>query len=123
VDRRAFTKLTEAEKFCIKNNLDVNKDILSEDPAVLETAKDICFTVLPVLSDLKESIQEEFNNQLIVYNKAVDEFKESETKCDLLRNYKEQQMYEALGKLRGIAKVLEIIEEQIQAHKEILTHV
>jgi len=125
VNRRVFSSLRKAEQYCDNNNLDVDECIRSESPDVLKEAKEICLDVLPLLRDIKESIQEEYDKQREVYHKAVDEFKESETKRDLLRGYKEQQMREALGELRGISKVIEIIDEQIQNHEKVryLQHV
>lgn len=119
VNRRVFSSLRKAEQYCGKNNLDVDDCIRSENPDVLKEAKEICLDVLPLLRDIKESIQEEYENQLVVYSKAVDEFKESETKRDLLRGYKEQHMRELMGELRGISRIIEIIHEQIQVHEQV----
>lgn len=119
VNRKVFSSLKKAEQYCDKNNLDVDEYIRSESPDVLKEAKEICLDVLPLLRDIKESIQEEYDNQLVVYNRAVNEFKESETKRDLLRGYKEQHMRESLGELRGIARVIGIIDEQIENHQKV----
>lgn len=119
VNRKVFSSLRKAEQYCDKNNLDVDEYIRSESPDVLKEAKEICLDVLPLLRDIKESIQEEYDNQLVVYNRAVNEYKESETKRDLLRGYKEQHMRESLGELRGIARVIGIIDEQIENHQKV----
>lgn len=119
VNRRVFSSLRKAEQFCDKNNMDVDECILSESADVLKEVKEICLDVIPLLCDIKQSIQEEYDKKREVFNKAVDEFKESETKRDLLRGYKEQQVHECIGELRGISKVIEILDEQIQVHKQV----
>ncbi len=119
VNRKVFSSLRKAEQYCDKNNLDVDECILSESADVLNEVKEICLDVLPLLRDIRQSIQEEYDKQREVFNKAVDEFKESETKRDLLRGYKEQQVHEGIGELRGISKVIEIINEQIQVHEQV----
>lgn len=119
VNRRVFSSLRKAEQFCDKNNMDVDECILSESADVLKEAKEICLDVIPLLRDIKESVQEEYDKQREVYHKAVDEFKESETKRDLLRGYKEQQVHKGIGELRGISKVIEILDEQIQVHEQV----
>jgi hypothetical protein len=119
VNKRVFSLFRKAELFCDKNGLGVDEYIRSESPDVLKEAKEICFNVLPILYDIKESIQEEYDNQLVVCDKVVDEFKELETKRDLLRSYKEQQVHEGIGELRGILKAIRIIDEQILVHEQV----
>ena len=119
VNRKVFSSLRKAEQYCDKNNLDVDECILSESADVLNEVKEISLDVLPLLRDIRQSIQEEYDKQREVFNKAVDEFKESETKRDLLRGYKEQQVHEGIGELRGISKVIGIIDEQIQVHEQV----
>lgn len=119
VNRRVFSSLRKAEQYCDKNNLDVDDCIRSENPDVLKEAKSICLDVLPLLRDMKESIREEYDKQVEVYHRRVDEFKESETKRDLLRGYKENQMHEALGVLHGIGVVQSIIDSQIENHEKV----
>jgi len=119
VNRRVFSSLRKAEQYCDKNNLDVDEYIRSESPDVLKEAKEVCLDVLPLLRDIKESIQEEYDKKREVYHRAVEEFKESETKRDLLRGYKEQHMREALGELRGISAVQSIIDNQIENHEKV----
>lgn len=111
--------MRKAEQYCDKNNLDVDEYIRSESPDVLKEAKEVCLDVLPLLRDIKESIQEEYDKKCEVYHGAVEEFKESETKRDLLRGYKEQHMREALGELRGISAVQSIIDNQIENHEKV----
>ncbi len=111
--------MRKAEQYCDKNNLDVDDCIRSENPDVLKEAKSICLDVLPLLRDMKESIREEYDKQVEVYHRKVDEFKESETKRDLLRGYKENQMHEALGVLHGISMVQSIIDSQIENHEKV----
>lgn len=119
VNRKVFSSLRKAEQYCDKNKLDPDDYIRSESPDVLKEAKEICLDVLPLLHDIKESIQEEYDNQLVEYNRAVNVYKGSEIKCDLMRGYKEQYMRESLGELRGIAKGIEIIDEQIENHQKV----
>lgn len=75
--------------------------------------------VLPLLRDIKESIQEEYNTQLVVYKRLVEEFKEAETNRELIWGYKERQVNEGIGELRGISKAIEIIDDQIQVHEKV----
>lgn len=121
VGKRVFNSLRAAEVFCNENNLDVNECILSENKDVLEAAKQICFYVLPILHDMKKEISDVYGEQAKVYNRKIDEFKESETKRDLLRGYKEKQMHEAYGILQGIGMVQSIINKQIEVHESV-TH-
>jgi len=119
VNRRVFSSLRQAEEFCDNKNLDVDYYILSESADVLKEAKEICLDVIPLLRDIKESIQEKYDTQREVFSKAVDEFKKSEQERDMLRDYKEQRMRELMGELRGISAVIGIIDEQIQVHEQV----
>lgn len=119
VGKRVFNRLRAAEVFCNENNLDVNECILSEDMEVLAAAKEICFDVLPLLTDMKIELQEAYDEQQKTYHRKVDDFKEAETKRDLLRDYKREQMQRAIGVLEGMHLVMGVIDKQIDVHKSV----
>lgn len=119
MNKRVFSSLRQAELFCDKNNLDVDAYILSESADVLKEVKEICLDVIPLLRDIKESVQEKYDKQREVFSNAVEEFKKSEKERDLLRGYKEQRMRELMGELRGISSIIGIIDEQIQVHEQV----
>lgn len=119
VGKRVFNSLRAAEVFCNENNLDVDDCILSEDKDVLEAAKKICFNVLPLLEDVKVELKEVYDEQQKIYHRKVNEFKEAETKRDLLRDYKREQMQRAIGVLEGMHLVMGIIDKQIDVHKSV----
>jgi len=94
VGKKVFNRLRAAEVFCNENNLDVGENILSENKDVLEAAKQICFYVLPILHDMKKELQDVYDEQANIYHRKVDDFKEAETKRDLLRDYYQEQISE-----------------------------
>ncbi len=119
VGKRVFNRLRAAEEYCEKHNLDVDENILSENPKILEEAKNICRTILPILHDMKKELQDVYDEQANIYHRKVDDFKEAETKRDLLRDYKREQMQRALGILEGISMVRGVIDKQIQVHEQV----
>lgn len=119
VKRRVFNKLSQAELYCGKHNLDVNDHIRSESPEIFEQAKEICHNVLPVLYEIREQISNAWDKEAEAYRKKIADYKESLTKRDLLRDYKHEQVHKHLGVLNGIADVREIINRQIEVHREV----
>ena len=99
VGKRVFNSLIVAEIFCNDNGLDVDDCILSENKDVLDEAKNICFNVLPLLHDMEKELQYIYDEQQKIYHRKVDEFKEAETKRDLLRDYKRERMQMAVPQL------------------------
>ena len=121
VGKRVFNSLRVAEIFCNDNGLDVDDCILSENKDVLDEAKNICFNVLPLLHDMEKELQYIYDEQQKIYHRKVDEFKEAETKRDLLRDYKRERMQMAMGILEGINMVKNVIRKQIDVHSSV-TH-
>ena len=121
VGKRVFNSLIVAEIFCNDNGLDVDDCILSENKDVLDEAKNICFNVLPLLHDMEKELQYIYDEQQKIYHRKVDEFKEAETKRDLLRDYKRERMQMAMGILEGINMVNNVIRKQIDVHSSV-TH-
>lgn len=121
VGKRVFNSLRAAEIYCNDNNLDVDDCILSENKDVLDEAKKICSYVLPVLHDIEKEFRDIYDEQQNIYHRKVAEFKESETKRDLLRGYKREQMQRAMGVLEGINMVKSVIRKQIAVHSSV-TH-
>ena len=115
VGKRVFNRLRVAEIYCNDNNLDVDC-ILSENKDVLDEVKKICFDVLPLLHDMEKELQDIYDEQQKIYHRKVDEFKEAETKRDLLRDYKRERMQRAMGVLEGINMVKNVIRKQINVH-------
>lgn len=120
VNKRVFNTLHKAEEYCEKHKLDVDENILSENPEVLEEAKNICRTVLPLLHDMKESLQVIYDQQAEIFHKKAAAYEESKTKRDLLREYKNEQSHRALGILEGILMVRNTIDRQIEIHERII---
>lgn len=119
VGERVFNSLRVAEIYCNDNNLDVNDCILSENKDVLDEAKKICFYVLPILQDMEKEFQGIYDEQEKIYYRKVAEFKEAETKRDLLRDYKREQMQRAMGVLEGISMIKNVIGKQIAVHSSV----
>jgi len=68
---------------------------------------------------MKKELQDVYDEQANIYHRKVDDFKEAETKRDLLRDYKREQMQRALGILEGISMVRGVIDKQIQVHEQV----
>ena len=117
--RRVFYTLEDAEAYCNKNGIDV-QEIRSEDKKILKESKKVCRDVLLVLYDIKESMQEEYEQRLAEYRRNVLDAKASENIRDMDREYKRDRMNESYGVINGICKVQKIIEHQISLHESII---
>jgi len=120
VGKRVFTELHAAENYCDKKGLDVDEYIQSENKEVLDQVKGIAHDVLPVLYDIREQCSKCFELQLKKANRLSEEYQESLTKRDLLREYKKEQFIRQQGVLDGITMFQNTITKQIEVHERIV---
>jgi hypothetical protein len=120
VEKRVFTEISCAEKYCDKKGLDVDEHIQSESKEVLNQVKRIAHDVLPVLYDTREQCSKHFESQLEKAHRLSKEYQEALTKRDLLREYKKEQSIRQLGILDGITIFQNIVTKHIEVHEKII---